>query len=127
MFLKEKEVMPMSYENCKNFEGCDAPLCPMDENSLKHCIWYPNEDICKLRKFQTLDWVKKQKLIAKKHGSVDGFFSINMLQAIKKVSKGISGANPDNGMSAEQQWFRDRGLSKSSGKSAINKSESNGT
>lgn len=118
----------MNKEQCKNFEGCDALLCPMDESSWKDArIWYPDEDICNLRKFQTLDWIKKQKQIARKHGSIEGFFNIRMLQAIKKVSKGISGANPDNGMSAEQQWFRDRGLSKSSGKSAINKSESNGT
>ena len=31
----------------------------------------------------------------RRHGSVDGFFSVKMLQAIKRVRKGIKGLNPD--------------------------------
>lgn len=42
----------MSNDNCKKFESCEAPLCPMDERSLKHGIWYPDEDICNLRIFR---------------------------------------------------------------------------
>jgi hypothetical protein len=89
----------------------------MDNN--EQYIWYPDEDICSLRRFASVDWVRKQKLIVKKHGSVDGFFTARMLQVIKKVSKGITGANPDSGIDAEKRWFRDRGLPKSRGKSAM--------
>lgn len=107
----------MNKQECNLFETCSAPLCPMDNN--EQYIWYPDEDICSLRQFASVNWVRKQKLIAKKHGSVNGFFSVKMLQVIKKVSKGITGANPDSGIDAVKQWFRDRGLSKSRRKSPM--------
>lgn len=100
----------MSNDNCKNFEECNAPLCPLDEESLKYCIWYPDEDICNLRRFQTLDWIKKQKLVARKHGSTDGFFNIRMLNTITHIQKGIAGANPDLPLSAksDEKWIAER-------------------
>ena len=111
----------MRAEECKNFEGCDVPLCPMDESSLIHGIWFPDEDICKSRQFQSLGWIRKQKLITKRHGSVEGFFNIKMLNAVLQVHKRIMGADPDLPLSAnvDERWIRDRGLLKSGGKSAM--------
>ncbi|MFC1924913.1 hypothetical protein ACFLXA_06085 [Chloroflexota bacterium] len=94
--------------DCKNFEECDAPLCPLEEN--EYHIWYPNEDICNLRKFQSLDWIKKQKLIARKHGSIEGFFNLKMLNATFQIRRGIIGANPDLALSAkaDEKWIVER-------------------
>lgn len=95
----------MTSINCKHYDNCAAPICPMDEDSLTG-IWYPDEEICQSRQFATLDWIRKQKLIARKHGSVDGFFSVAMLQALERVNKGITGANPDE-PDSEAKWVRD--------------------
>ncbi|MFC1974381.1 hypothetical protein ACFLU2_03410 [Chloroflexota bacterium] len=95
-------------DECKRFEECSAQLCPMDNND-DH-LWYPGEEICPLRRFASLDWVRKQKLIVKRCGSMYGFFNVKMLQAIRKVSKGLIGADPDKGIIAEKRWFKDRGL-----------------
>lgn len=99
----------MVKEECKHFGRCFAPLCPISGKEKSYLyIWYPDEKICSLRKFQTLDWVKKQKLIAKRHGSVAHFFTIRMLQAIKRVSRGITGIDPDNKRDTEKQWLKTR-------------------
>lgn len=60
--------------------------------------------------FQTLEWIKKQKLIAKKYGSTDGFFNLKMLNVIQHVQKGINGANPDLPLSskADDKWISER-------------------
>ena len=102
---------------CKNFETCSAPLCPMDTNPAH--IWFPDEEICILKGFASLGWVRKQKLVAKKHGTADGFFTIKMLQALRRVVKGVVGANSDTGMGAEEQWLKDRGLEKLGGITAL--------
>jgi len=44
-----------------------------------------------MRECQGVDWVKKQRLIARRHGSVDGFFTVELLKGIRRVRKGIRG------------------------------------
>ena len=84
----------MSATDCKHLDTCKSPLCPIEERNL-HQIWYPNEDVCRNRYYQRLHWIKKQKLIAKKHGSADRYFTVEMLSNILRVRKGIEGADPN--------------------------------
>lgn len=100
----------MDQSNCPKFEaGCGAPLCPLDESLIGNQIWYPDEEICKRKDFQNLDWVKKQKAIAKGKAPQDRYFTIPMLQAIKQVRKGIEGINPDQPLKqaeeGERKWI----------------------
>lgn len=100
----------MNKDSCPKFEDCSAPLCPLDETSISNGIWYPDEEICKRRDFQNLDWVKKQKAIVKAKARNDRYFTPSMLlQAIKQVRKGIEGINPDqsieNAKQAEKKWI----------------------
>ena len=61
---------------CNYFESCSAPLCPQNESSLISAIWYPNEDICKLR---NIDFTKNQKQLRhNKH--LDYYFTYSMLK-----------------------------------------------
>ena len=100
----------MNIEQCRLFEECEAPLCPLEENSIKHGIWYPDEEICRAKKFQSLKWIKRQKRIAKLGLTIDsGLFTARMLESLRRVSKGIKGANPDN-IDSEQKWLEQRGL-----------------
>lgn len=78
---------------CPKLDSCRAPLCPLS-GQLENCCWYPDEPICRLEQYQGLDWIKKQRLIAKRRGSVDGLFTIKMLLRIRRVRKGIKGIDP---------------------------------
>jgi len=95
--------------NCTLFDTCEAPLCPLDDESLGGGVWYCDEEVCRARKFQRLPWVRRQKRIVKLGLGYDaGFFSVKMLEAIRAVGKGLKGANPDS-PGAEERWLRLRG------------------
>ena len=95
--------------NCRHYEYCEAPICPQDlaECGTPRGIWYADEEICGLRKFQTLPWVVKQKRLVKLGLTFDdGFFSVNMLNVIGRMKKGIVGENPDS-IRPEEQWINE--------------------
>ena len=95
--------------DCKKYNDCSAPLCPMDD-SLSHGIFYIDEDICASREFQTLDWIKKQKLVVKASTCKDKYFTAEMLKAAKQIRKGTEGIDPDQPLSqavkAEEAWIK---------------------
>jgi len=99
----------MNNIDCIRFEDCSAPICPLQQNTTDSGIWYPGEDICIARKFQTLRWVKKQKAIAKVKAPQDSYFTVEMLEAVKQVRKGIEGISPDQPLEqakkAERKWI----------------------
>ena len=101
----------MNERLCNLFEACEspeAPLCPIQENTLKHAIWYPDEPICQSKQFQDVPWIKKQKQIAALRLKTNaGFFTVRMLDAIHMVTKNLKGADPDY-PSAESKWFQER-------------------
>lgn len=107
----------MPSPECQNFNNCDAVLCPMDEISINSGIWYPDEEICKRNDFRQLIWIRKQravqKLVAKGKATTDRYFTVNMLQIIKGVRRGIEGINPDQPLKdadrAERLWVEKRG------------------
>jgi hypothetical protein len=103
----QEEVLEQKRDKCPKYETCGAPLCPLIDNELVHNVWYPDEEICMARKFARVSWIRKQKLIAKKYGSADSYFTVRMLDTVARVMKGIEGANPDN-PDSEENWFEFR-------------------
>ena len=101
----------MNDRYCSLFEPCkspEAPLCPLDQETVKNGIWYPDEPVCKGERFQQLSWIKKQKQIAAlKLKADDGFFTVSMLNAIHVVTPSVRGADPDE-PGPEEAWFRER-------------------
>jgi len=94
---------------CRYFDECSAPLCPRDPSSLEHGIWYADEEICRLKRYQRLPWVRAQKRIAKINESnpVFGYFTVEMLNALKRVKHGIKGLDPDKDRASElRKWRR---------------------
>ena len=91
-------------KQCKHFNSCSGPLCPLDLCG----IWYADEDICKVRKFQQERWIKNQKKI-KKVGSYDtGYFTKEMLDRRLFVKKGIKGIDPDKDEPRQlKKWLRE--------------------
>jgi len=100
----------MTTKDCRHFETCSASLCPLDKQSLEYGIFYPDEEICKLKKFQTLPWVKKQKRIVKVGLPNDRYFTVEMMMAMTQVRSGMEGVDPDQPLAkakeAERNWAR---------------------
>jgi hypothetical protein len=109
---------------CDLFEECktlNAPLCPIQRNTLENGIWYADEPVCKAKKYQDIPWIKKQKQIAKMGLSdEDGFFTVRMLNTLKVLPKNIKGADPDD-PDSESKWIHDHS-SKRGGTRLIKKS-----
>lgn len=97
----------MYLTECSLFEECTAQLCPLEQD-LEYHLWYPDEEVCRSRKFSGLKWLKTQKKIAKLKLSPDiGYFKVGMLELIGRVSRGIKGANPDKPR-AKDRWLEQR-------------------
>ena len=97
----------MTIETCPKYEGCSAILCPLaaeDENN--NYIWYPDEDICTKQEFGCLDWIKRQRKIARK--AKEGYFTFAMLKRNFIVKYGLQGLDPDSDISEKtqlQKWL----------------------
>jgi len=77
-------------------------------SSLANGVFYGDEQICRVRKFQSLPWIKKQKRIARLGLTIDdGYFSHRMLTSIRAVTKNLKGADPDD-FDSEEKWLKQR-------------------
>jgi hypothetical protein len=83
----------MEKEKCKYSDYCNAPLCPLDKESLEAGIWYPDEEVCRMK--NPPKWIKNQKKIVKAGASPDYYFDYQMLNNLKTIRKGIKGEDPD--------------------------------
>ncbi len=91
--------------NCRYFVKCNAPFCPLDRESLDG-VWYPGEEICRRRDFANLDWIRRQKKIAKR--AQQGYFTIQMLKRDCVIRKGIKGLDPDRGREEQlKKWLKE--------------------
>lgn len=95
---------------CRLFDDCEASLCPLYEGSIEYEVWYPDEPVC--RKRGAPQWVKMQKAIVKFKTPSDKYFTVAMLEAIKRLHKSIEGINPDQSLAqakeAERSWIKQR-------------------
>jgi len=84
-------------KNCKYFNTCNAQLCPLDEESLENCIWYSNEDICKLQGAGKLLFIKQQKKLKRKCKYIDTYFTYSMLNKNTRIgnTKGLDPNKPE--------------------------------
>ncbi len=108
---KPKAPKKAEVKECKHIDVCNAPICPMDEESLIHCVWYPDEEICRSRKFTSMTFIKKQRLVAERAGDPTKYFSCQMLNRNFIVREGITGIDPDQEIGeasrAERRWIGD--------------------
>lgn len=77
---------------CGLYEDCIAPLCPLDQSSLKG-IWYPGEEICRSRTHGNLTWIRAQRKINR--AKATGYFNLEILKSIRTIRKGITGLDPN--------------------------------
>ena len=96
--------------NCPSYDGCDAPLCPLDAQSLAHGTWFPDEEICGAHGQRTR-WITMQRSIARK--TTDrrrGFFTVGMLSSMWKALPGVRGIDPNSPHAEEDErtWIAGR-------------------
>lgn len=84
--------MPDTKTDCPAYDGCKAPICPLDSSFAK-AVWYVDEPFCVARKFRRAKWRIVQRKIAKVHlrRPVIGFFTVSALENIRRVAGGICG------------------------------------
>lgn len=109
-------------QNCRYYNGCNAPLCPMATPQEQiFGVWYPDEDICRRRK-EVPQWVKQQRKVAKRLNdeNVKTYFSLDMLKVPFRVTKKVIGIDPDKNESRQKTaWFK---RYKGTGKRSVSKS-----
>lgn len=107
---------PWQRPDCPKYDTCSAPICPLDPSSLKHCIWYPGEEICTNPRFREDLWIQNQKKITKALGLRPtndpvfglGYYNYVMLQRRFIVRKGIRGIDPNEKEAPQvEKWLRD--------------------
>lgn len=92
-------------KNCKYYESCSSPFCPLNKKTNNN-IWYPNEQICNLKKFTKLPYIQLQKKIIKKTRDINKYYTIEMLNSNCIVGKGIIGLDPDYDKTSQlQKWL----------------------
>ena len=64
---------------------CRAPLCPLDDQSLQHGVWYPGEEICKHEAMQAVDWIARQRELRK--SDKEQYFTFPLL--VKQAKHGL--------------------------------------
>jgi len=80
---------------CPSFEGCSAPLCPMDD-SCKTALWYSDEPICGSYAMRRLyKWIRVQRKIVKKLCTSRTYYTVAMLEITKRVTPKSEGIDPD--------------------------------
>jgi hypothetical protein len=93
--------------DCQWYKKCNAPLCPYDQKTLEYGVFYPDEEICRLR--DCPDWVITQKVVRRVKARNDMYFTYEMLKAIDTVRRGIRGISPglpsQERKQAEQAWI----------------------
>jgi len=99
----------MTNKYCKHYDGCNAPLCPMEIEQESNCTWFPDEDICKLNK-KPPKWVSQQKKIASKVQPENEayYFTVEMLSLPFRVTKNVKGLDPDlNEVAQLRAWKKE--------------------
>lgn len=104
----------MCCRDCYKFESCEAPLCPMDNESIEHGVWYTDEAICMSygQGMEMPKWRDLQMRIRKFKSP--GFFSVPMLMRDGlQAAKGLKGLDSDNDRVPEYQqlerWLKNHG------------------
>lgn len=90
--------------NCRTFDTCCAPLCPLDPSSLENSVWFPEEPVCTR---QGIGFAKKQRKLMRKGIKRDTCFTFAMLERLWSISVGTSGINPEyEKVEVELTWMK---------------------
>ena len=106
--------LSIAKEKCIHFSSCSAPFCPLDREHSSTAIWFPDEEVCIIRKAPF--WVERQKKLAERTRNRETCYTFNMIKWKCMIKKNIDGILPTNTLpqqkKAEREWMRKRKLKK---------------
>jgi len=98
--------------SCGLYESCNAPICPLDQTSLKG-TWYPKEEICHSRTQGNFPWIRAQRKIVASGAPANRYFSLPMLKRNCVIKKGIAGLDPNEADTTQfKKWLVDHPVKK---------------
>ena len=102
----------MNAKDCEYFDTCNAHHRKLyrPSESLSHCIWYPDENICK-RGGKEL-FIKQQRKLKKKSKHIYTYFTYEMLNANRRLGN-TRGLDPNKAEAPQlKKWLKDHPKSK---------------
>jgi len=92
---------------CKYYDKCNAPICPLDRDSIENGIWYSQEPICKNPEFSDNIVIRNMKTISKIDKSGETWYNYEMLNNELNFNGAIKGFSPDSiDKESIQKWIR---------------------
>lgn len=92
---------------CRYFDTCSAPLCPLDPETLSIGAWFADEEICVLNK--DLEWIRTQRKIQRKQVPFSaGAFTVSMLETGPKATAALRGVEDHTDSRAVSRWIEAR-------------------
>jgi hypothetical protein len=109
--IKEREMN--SEKECKHYEYCEAPICPLRtrEENIHQC-WFGFDDVCR-KGGDVPFWVRQQRKIAHqiKRRNENTVFELVMLEAPLEITRHVKGLIPwDEGICVNCKmkiWFEE--------------------
>ena len=102
--IPQEKVKP---EDCRHWDYCSAPICPLDKVKNLNYLWYPEEEICRLKLKDIPNWVRVQRKIIKKNPDINKYFTFEMLNRNFIVKNGIVGLDPDKDEKPQlKKWLK---------------------
>ncbi len=109
MRLEARDVTTFEPDEERHRLRCGSPICAYDAESIRHCIWFPDEPICSELRVNEPGVARRMRRIAKVArtavrpepdepgypGLVDSFFTLADLRSLKRIDRRIRGRNPD--------------------------------
>ncbi len=88
---------------------CGSPVCACDPESMRHCIWLPDEPICSMLRVNEPGVARRMRHIARVAkvaqrpepdepgypGLMDSYFTLDDLRSMRRVDRRMVGRNPD--------------------------------
>ena len=96
--------------HCTRYDSCSAPLCPLDEGSLRYGVWYVDEPVCRSKEEKAAHWIQVQRRIQQRTTTTDiGCFTHDMLCLVERVRTGITGVHPRGNLEkCVERWKKRR-------------------
>ncbi len=98
-------------EDCPLWNNCSSNLCPLDPD-IRSRVWLPEDEVCRNKEFQTLQFVitqrKIKRVVRKNTGDREDYFTYDMLNRNIVVKKGITGIpDPPDTIRDPARWYRE--------------------
>lgn len=74
---------------CPRYGKCSAPMCPLERDSIRCGVWFPDDEICKNRKFIG-ESVEKRKDRETKATRDHDMIMIKQQRKIQKSARGTA-------------------------------------